>query len=61
MNKVKGECSLNNVHYKLWTEDDLKEFGLENLYNTMKNAFLSDIFRCHIWLKYSGMYIDSDI
>ena len=54
-------CDQNNIKYKLWTEFDLKEFDLDNLYPKYKNACISDIMRCHILTKYGGMYMDSDL
>ena len=53
-------CKENNIKYKLWTEKDLKEFNLDELYHNYKNAYICDIMRCHILSKYGGMYIDAD-
>lgn len=52
-----------NWEYKLWTDDDVKDFGLENIdaFNATKNlGSKSDIFRYEILKRYGGLYIDTD-
>ena len=49
--------------YKLWTDADICDFGLENIdnYNKINNlGAKSDIFRYEILYRYGGLYIDTD-
>lgn len=49
--------------YRLWTDDDIDDFKLENIdkYNTIANlGSRSDIFRYEILYRYGGLYIDTD-
>jgi mannosyltransferase OCH1-like enzyme len=49
--------------YKLWTDDDIDEFKLENIeqFNKINNlGAKSDIFRYEILYRYGGLYIDTD-
>lgn len=49
--------------FKLWTDDDVDVFGLENIesYNTITNiGAKSDIFRYEILNRYGGLYVDTD-
>jgi mannosyltransferase OCH1-like enzyme len=52
----------NGWEYKLWTDKDLSEFGLdnENFKNIKNLGTKSDIFRYHIIFKYGGIYADTD-
>jgi mannosyltransferase OCH1-like enzyme len=52
-----------NWKFKLWTDDDLEEFGLVNIkqFNDAPNLGMkSDIFRYEILYRYGGLYIDTD-
>lgn len=56
-----------NMHpdwqYRLWTDDDVESFGLENkaLFDKAKNfGEKSDIFRYEILYRFGGVYIDTD-
>jgi|10_taG_2_1085330.scaffolds.fasta_scaffold46196_2 mannosyltransferase OCH1-like enzyme len=49
--------------FKIWGDDDIKEFGLDTDINFNKVTNLgsrSDILRCHILRKYGGLYTDTD-
>lgn len=49
--------------YKLWTEDDVKGFGMENREFFEMNGnygVKSDIFRYEILQRYGGIYVDTD-
>jgi mannosyltransferase OCH1-like enzyme len=49
--------------HKIWGDNDLKEFGLDNdeEFKKIKNiGSKSDIFRYHILKKYGGLYADTD-
>lgn len=49
--------------YKLWTDDDVKEFGLQNekFYYQSKNfGQKSDILRYEILNRFGGLYVDTD-
>lgn len=49
--------------YKLWTDDDIEEFGLEciDVYKASKNyGMKSDILRCEVLKRYGGVYVDTD-
>jgi len=49
--------------YKLWTEDDITDFNLENIdsFNKIGNlGAKSDIFRYEILYRHGGLYIDTD-
>lgn len=49
--------------YKLWTDQDIADFGLINIdnYNKTKNvAIRSDILRYEILYKEGGLYVDTD-
>ena len=52
----------NGWEYKLWTDDDLGEFGLDNedFKNIENLGTKSDILRYHIIYKYGGIYADTD-
>jgi len=53
----------SNWEYKLWTDKELKGFGLKNieLYNNIENfGARSDIFRYEILERMGGLYIDID-
>ncbi len=55
--------SLPGWEYKLWTDKDAEEFGLENkeLYFKEQNAGIrADIFRAEILHRYGGVYLDTD-
>ena len=49
--------------YKLWTNDDLKNFPMKNRYifdSSDNIGFKSDLARYEILYKYGGIYIDTD-
>jgi mannosyltransferase OCH1-like enzyme len=49
--------------YRLWTDMDVENFGLENIdkFHSINNlGCKSDIFRYEILYKYGGLYIDTD-
>jgi len=49
--------------YKLWTDKDVEEFGLENseIFNKLTNlGSKSDIFRYEILYRFGGVYVDTD-
>lgn len=49
--------------YKLWTDDDIDNFKLENIesFNTIANlGSKSDIFRYEILYREGGLYVDTD-
>jgi len=49
--------------YKLWGDDDVEGFNLENIdqFNKIKNlGAKTDIFRYEILYRYGGLYIDTD-
>lgn len=49
--------------YKLWTDDDVNDFQLENIesFNNIKNLGVkSDIFRYEILFREGGLYVDTD-
>lgn len=50
-------------NYKLWTDDDVYSFELENIdkFNSINNlGAKSDIFRYEILYRYGGLYVDTD-
>ena len=52
-----------NFEYRLWTNEDIEAFGLENkdLFEKVSNwGAKSDIFRYEILYRYGGIYIDVD-
>lgn len=49
--------------YKLWTDDDIESFGLQNIesFNKIDNlGAKSDIFRYEILYREGGLYVDTD-
>jgi hypothetical protein len=47
--------------YKFWTNDDLVDFGLENiLKDALTPAFAANVFRLKILEKFGGIHIDVD-
>lgn len=49
--------------YRLWTDKDVDEFGLEcvDVYNKATNyGMKADILRCEILKRYGGVYVDTD-
>jgi len=52
-----------NWEYKLWTDNDVDDFGLKNikLFNNIKNlGAKSDILRYEILERIGGLYVDAD-
>jgi hypothetical protein len=52
-----------SYEFKLWNEEALEKFGLENydLYSRVPNpSAKSDVVRCEILYRYGGIYMDSD-
>lgn len=57
------EYHLNGWHYKLWTDEDVKTFGLTNqqYYDATDNyGVKSDLLKWEIVYRYGGVYIDVD-
>lgn len=49
--------------YKLWCDDDIKDFNLQNIkqFNSINNlGAKSDILRYEILYRYGGLYVDTD-